>query len=631
MPNSSNQFDVIVVGGGHAGSEAALASARMGLSTALVSFRRDKIGEMSCNPAIGGLGKGQLVKELDALFGEMGRAIDDAGIQFRTLNSSKGPAVRSSRAQADRVLYQKRVLLACETCPNLTIIEAAAGALERSGRTVTGVRTEAGELLSAKAVVLTTGTFLRGLMHTGEVQTEGGRVGEKASMNLSDSIRALGLRMGRMKTGTPPRLRRSSIDYSLLEEQPGDYPPKPFSFRTPKIDREQVSCWITATNERTHEIISENLARSPMYNGQIKSGGPRYCPSIEDKISRFKDKNSHNIFLEPEGYESDIVYPNGISTSLPRDVQDAYVRSIIGLEHVEILQYGYAVEYDHVDPTELDRSLKVAQLEGLYLAGQINGTTGYEEAGAQGIMAGINAALFARGREPFTIGRDAGYIGVMIDDLTTLGVVEPYRMFTSRAEHRLHLREDNADARLTPRARELGLVDDAAWAEFEARQGRIENERTRFVSTRIKPIESENAWLASVGSAEIKDSVSLAVLLRRPELTYATLAERFPRDTAFEALSDSEIHRLETELKFDGYLKRQDEDIERLRKMEDTFIPTRFQFEQIPGLSVEVCERLRKVQPETLGQASRVSGVTPAAIALIAVHLKRKSNPAAQA
>ncbi len=620
--NSSkkNCFEVIVVGGGHAGSEAALAAARLGCSTALVTFERSKIGQMSCNPAIGGLGKGQLVKEVDALFGEMGLVIDQTGIQFRTLNSSKGPAVRSSRAQADRDLYKAGVQQAVADCPNLTVVEAAAGALHIEGGKVTGLYTEKGVLLSAPAVVVTTGTFLRGLMHTGEQKTEGGRVGEKASYTLSDSIRGLGLRMGRMKTGTPPRLVLSSIDFDRLEEQPGDLPIRPFSFRTEKIERRQISCWITETNAKTHEIIAKNIERSPIFNGQIESGGPRYCPSIEDKIHRFPDKNTHNIFLEPEGFKSNIVYPNGISTSLPADVQDAYVRSIVGLEQVEILKYGYAVEYDYVDPTELDNRLAVRSLKGLFLAGQINGTTGYEEAAAQGLMAGINAALEVQQREPFVLGRDQGYIGVLIDDLTTLGVIEPYRMFTSRAEYRLHLREDNADTRLTPLARDLGLVDDQNWKAFEERQGRIAGERQRLEKTKVKPVEADNAWLRTLASANLKDAVSLATLLRRPEISYEQIIARYPSDAL---LSENEARRVEVELKFAGYLKRQDDDIERLKRMEDVKIPEDFTFSGVTGLSVEVKERLSSVRPQTLGQASRVSGVTPAAVALLAVHLKR--------
>ncbi|MCL4137083.1 UNVERIFIED_CONTAM: hypothetical protein GTU68_061357, partial [Idotea baltica] len=463
----------------------------------------------------------------------MGVAIDDTGIQFRTLNSSKGPAVRSSRAQADRELYKARILKSVEACSGLDVIEAAAGRLELKNGSIQGIWTEAGEFIEAQAVVVTTGTFLAGLMHIGAEKTEGGRFGDKAANQLSESIRSLGLRMGRMKTGTPPRLLRSSINHMVLEEQPGDSPIKPFSFRTASITRTQVPCWITETNERTHEIISSNVDKSPIFNGQIESGGPRYCPSIEDKVFRFSDKKSHNIFLEPEGIGSPIVYPNGISTSLPREVQDAYVRSIKGLEEVVILQYGYAVEYDHVDPRELDHRLAVKSIKGLFLAGQINGTTGYEEAAAQGLIAGVNAACEVKQRAPLIIGRDMGYIGVLIDDLTTMGVLEPYRMFTSRAEYRLHLREDNADTRLTPLARELGLVADEDWSNFVGRQERIDKENKRMQQTKVKP--------------KADDAVSLADLLKRPEIRYNQLIERYPADNPLEV---NEAQRLEVELKF---------------------------------------------------------------------------------
>ena len=615
------KFDVVVIGGGHAGVEAALAAARMGCLTALLTFDRKKIGEMSCNPAIGGLGKGQLVKEIDALFGEMGRAIDDTGIQFRTLNSSKGPAVRSSRAQADRDLYRNRILQAVESCPGLTVVEAEAAGFLVVGERIAGVTTAEGIQLGARAVVVTTGTFLRGLMHTGAEKTVGGRVGERAASQLSRAILGLGLRMGRMKTGTPARLSKRSIDFSKTALQPGDDPILPFSFRTKEIRRPQVPCWITHTTAQTHEVIAANVARSPLFNGQIQSRGPRYCPSIEDKIYRFRDKETHHIFLEPEGYESDLVYPNGVSTSLPADVQTAFLRTIPGLEKVEVVRYGYAVEYDHIDPTELDARLAPKSIRGLFFAGQVNGTSGYEEAGAQGMVAGINAALEVQDREPFIVRREQSYIGVMVDDLTTLGVAEPYRMFTSRAEYRLHLREDNADARLTPLARKFGLVSDDEWRVFELRQNRIEKERMRLNATHLKPNAETNDWLRGQGSAEAVDSLSLAELIRRPEISYRAIAAKCP---APECLDWREQQRLETELKFEGYLRRQEQDIARLARMESVSIPDDFVYSELRCLSIEVRERLTEARPQTLGKAARISGVTPAAVSLIAIELRKR-------
>jgi tRNA uridine 5-carboxymethylaminomethyl modification enzyme len=614
------QFEIIVIGGGHAGVEAALVAARLGCNTALVTFSKKRIGEMSCNPAIGGLGKGQLVKEVDALFGEMGLAIDDTGIQFRTLNFSRGPAVRSSRAQADRTLYRERMLRAVQSEPKLTVIEAEVCALPSSSGRVTGVQLDDGSQLYARAVVLTTGTFLRGLMHTGEVQTEGGRVDERASLRLSDSLRALGLRLGRLKTGTPARLYAPSIDYKELTEQPGDGRIRPFSFRTASIKRKQIPCWITHTNPQTHEIIANNVSRSPLFNGQIAGTGPRYCPSIEDKVFRFPERSTHQIFLEPEGLSTDLVYPNGISTSLPADVQDAFIRSIKGLENAIIIRYGYAVEYDFVDPQELDLSLKAKNLEGLYLAGQVNGTSGYEEAAAQGIIAGINAVQFLREEEPLIVRRDQGYIGVLIDDLTTRGVLEPYRMFTSRAEYRLCLREDNADQRFTPIARRLGLVSDSEWNGFEKRQDRIAQEKKRLETILLKPVAEHNDWLELLGSATIEDSISLAALLKRPEVRYTEVVKAFAPE---QVLGEQEARCVETEIKFAGYLKRQEEEITRLQRMEGLEIPHAFSYREIRGLSVEVCERLSQVKPKTLGQASRVPGVTPAAMSLLAIYLRR--------
>ena len=613
-------FDVIVIGAGHAGVEAALAATRIGSATALVTLRKEGIGQMSCNPAIGGLGKGQIVKEVDALGGLMGKAIDATGIQFRILNASKGPAVRSSRAQADRTLYKNWVRNYLEHKDGLSIIEGEAAEILADKNQVYGLKLKDGSVLKTKAIVLTSGTFLRGLMHTGEEQTPGGRNGDAPASLLSASLMNLGFELGRLKTGTPARLHKATIDYSNLEEQPGDDPPRPFSMMTSTITQKQLPCWITDTTEAVHDLIRENKHRSPMFNGQIKSGGPRYCPSLEDKVFRFSDKTSHQVFLEPEGYESDLIYPNGISTSLPKDIQDRFIRMIPGLENVKIVEYGYAVEYDFVDPRNLKPTLDTKLISGVYLAGQINGTSGYEEAAGQGLIAGANAALKIKEKEPLLLSRSQAYIGVMIDDLITNGVDEPYRMFTSRAEYRLMLREDNTPERLCPMALKAGLLESEQELVFAKRRSEFQECTKWLKETRIKPVEEVNAWMKSQGSSDLFDAILLKDLLRRPEMTLQAILSKFGPDLSF---NQDLIMTVQTEEKFSGYLSRQQEDIDRVLKTESEVIPEGFPYEKIPSLRTEHREKLLRLRPHSLGHALRIPGMTATSISLVAVYLKK--------
>jgi tRNA uridine 5-carboxymethylaminomethyl modification enzyme len=617
------EFDVIVVGAGHAGIEAALAAARIGRRTLMLTLNLDHIGQMSCNPAIGGIGKGHLVREIDALGGEMGRAIDETGIQFRRLNVKKGPAVRATRAQADKALYRARMKRVLEHEPLLACRQGSVERLIIADRSVRGVETQIGETFTANAVILTTGTFLKGLIHVGDRSYSAGRAGDFAAMNLSDQLAGLGFRVGRLKTGTCPRLDRRTIDFETLEEQPGDDPPPVFSFTTERIQQPQVSCHLTYTNPATHEIIRSGLDRSPMYNGTIQSRGPRYCPSIEDKVMRFATKERHQIFLEPEGYDTVEVYPNGLSTSLPLDVQVRMVRSIAGLERAEIMRPGYAIEYDYCDPTQLDASLGSKLLKGLFLAGQINGTTGYEEAAAQGIMAGINAARFVASEPPIVLRRDQAYLGVLIDDLVTKGVGgEPYRMFTSRAEHRLLLREDNADLRLGEVGHGIGLLSDSDRDRLQAKERSIAAEIGRLEETTIYPSASVRAALERMGTTPIRQPTYLATLLRRPEVGYAGLAALEVPEPVPHVTEDAAA-QVEIEIKYCGYVERQRQLVERSRGAEDVGLPASLDYERVAGLSNEAKEKLAKIRPRSLGQASRIAGVTPAAVSLLAIHLRR--------